>query len=366
MTPIQPRYRPILKETALTMVGEYSPTKSADEAMNWDLRAMEPALRLKSKLNGNERIWQAEWDLLDNDEDDAVFVVEIENDGRAYIRFGDSQHGARPQSNVSFQAYYRIGNGRRGNIGAESLVHIVKSDHSKNAIPKITSVRNPLPAVGGLEPETMEHVRQIAPSAFRTQERAVTEKDYADKVSKIPEVQRGAATFRWTGSWHTVFLTVDRERGAQVDPIFSQQVQDEIEPYRMAGYDLDISAPQFVPLEIAMTVCVKPDYFRSHVKQALLRTISNRVLPDGTTGLFHPDRFTFGQPVYLSTIYEAAQRIPGVYSTLITIFQRKNQPDEKPKDEGVLELGHLEIARLDNDPNYPENGVFTLMMEGGR
>jgi hypothetical protein len=26
----------------------------------------------------------------------------------------------------------------------------------------------------------------------------------------------------------------------------------------------------------------------------------------------------------------------------------------------------LEIARLDNDPNFPERGVFELTLEGGR
>jgi hypothetical protein len=32
---------------------------------------------------------------------------------------------------------------------------------------------------------------------------------------------------------------------------------------------------------------------------------------------------------------------------------------------GKLVLGRLEIARLDNNPNFPERGVFRLMMEGG-
>jgi hypothetical protein len=29
-------------------------------------------------------------------------------------------------------------------------------------------------------------------------------------------------------------------------------------------------------------------------------------------------------------------------------------------------LHRLEIARLDNDPNFPENGVLRLIMEGGK
>jgi len=33
---------------------------------------------------------------------------------------------------------------------------------------------------------------------------------------------------------------------------------------------------------------------------------------------------------------------------------------------GVLPLGPLEVARLDNDPGFPENGRLTLDMRGGR
>ena len=35
-------------------------------------------------------------------------------------------------------------------------------------------------------------------------------------------------------------------------------------------------------------------------------------------------------------------------------------------DKGVLALGPLEIARCDNDPNFPENGRIKLSMRGGR
>ena len=33
---------------------------------------------------------------------------------------------------------------------------------------------------------------------------------------------------------------------------------------------------------------------------------------------------------------------------------------------GKLDIGRLEIARLDNDPNFPERGTFRLVLEGGK
>ena len=78
----------------------------------------------------------------------------------------------------------------------------------------------------------------------------------------------------------------------------------------------------------------------------------NRILPDGRRGVFHPDNFTFGQPVYLSRLIAEAASVEGVESIDITKFQRQGRDDPTALDLGRLDVGRLEIARLDNDPNW--------------
>jgi hypothetical protein len=308
-----------------------------------------------------DNAWRPRPDLLASDSEKREFVVESEHDGSAYIRFGDDYHGKRPDSGTRFRADYRIGNGSSGNVGLESISHIVSSDA------RLLSVVNPLPAQGGVDPETAEQIRRDVPEAFRKQERAVTPQDYALVSEDHDDVQRAAATFRWTGSWHSVFITADRKGGKAVDDPFEQEIVDHVERYRMAGYDLEVDGPRYVPLELAMTVCVKPEYFRADVRAALMRIFSKGWLDDGRTALFHPDKFTFGQPVYLSEIYAAAQSVQGVSSVVIEHFRRLRLPDDpQPLDEGVLKLNRLEIARLDNDPNFPEHGVLKLQVGGGK
>ena len=317
----------------------------------------EPAVQLV----GAGEIWRPRRDLLASDRFQTEMVVEVDDDGRAHLRFGDDVHGARPDSGAVFTAHYRVGNGTLGNIGADSLAHVFVDD------PGITAVRNPLPADGGHEPESKEEVRQLAPQAFRVQQRAVTEEDYAEVAQRHPEVQRAAATFRWTGSWSTVFLTVDRAGGLPVDATFEARLRAHMEGFRMAGQDLEIDAPRFVPLDLALQICVLPEYFRSDVRQVLLQSFSNTVLGDGLRGFFHPDEWTFGQPLYLSQLFEAAARVEGVESVEVTRFQRLGRPAEPQElDDGVLPLDRLEIVRLDNDPNFQENGRMEIEMGGGR
>jgi hypothetical protein len=55
-----------------------------------------------------------------------------------------------------------------------------------------------------------------------------------------------------------------------------------------------------------------------------------------------------------------------VDSVEIRTFQRQRNPSADALAAGKLELGRLEIARLDNDPNFPEHGVLNLIIKGER
>lgn len=356
--PIPPRYRPRLSQAPLTHAGPaYADGLSARAALQWSLRDAQPAVTLS---DANGVVWTARRDLLNSSGDAEEFVAEIDNDGAAVLRFGDDAHGRRPESGTVFFAHYRVGNGRAGNIGADSLVHIALN------VPEILSVRNPLPAAGGQDPESLEDVRQRAPVAYRVQERAVTPGDYAEVTERYPDVQRAAATLRWTGSWHTVFLTVDQQGGVALSEQFETDIRAHVERYRMAGHDLEVDEPRFVALEIDMHVCVGAEHFRGDVERELIEAFSNRDLPDGRRGLFHPDNFTFGQPVYLSAIYAAAHQVTGVESVEVRTFQRLGIADATALQTGRLDIDRLEIARLDNDRNFAERGQLTISLGGGK
>ena len=357
--PIAPSYAPMLPRLPVTHAVPYDVSGPAALALRSDVRAALPVVALTT---GAGAPWDVRPDLLGSSPTAPDFVVEVEADDTALLRFGDGDHGARPTAGTTFSATYRVGNGNRGNVGAGAIAHVA------SATPGIIGVRNPLPATGGVDPESAEEVRRFAPVAFRTQERAVTADDYARMAERHDRVQRAAGSFRWTGSWRTAFVTVDPLVGDDdaVEEDLGAAVTRLLDRYRMAGVDVRADTPRYVPLKIDMTVCVARDYFRADVKQALLERFSSGVLPDGRRGVFHPDEFSFGQPVYLSKLYAVASEIDGVDTVEVTTFERQGTPDPLPLAVGRLDFGRLEIARLDNDPSLPERGVFTLTMEGGK
>lgn len=244
--------------------------------------------------------WIPKSDILVSLSQNQHFVVEMDDEGRAHLRFGDGELGQLPAAGTHFQASYRIGNGKVGNIGANTLDYLVLPELLSGI--QITP-HNSFAAQGGTPSEPISEVKLFAPYDFRKElQRAITAQDYADIVMRdfSVQVQRAAATLRWTGSWYEVLVVVD-PLGTEVAPsALLQAIAAHLERYRRIGHDVVVQSAEYVFLDIAMIVCVKPDYLRGHVKAELLEVFSDRRLLNGRLGFFHPDNLTFGTGIALT------------------------------------------------------------------
>ena len=317
--------------------------------------------RSSIQLTVNGVPWQEQDSLLDSGPNDPDFAVDTDDNGRGILRFGDGELGRELPPNPTVVATYRVGNGMLGNVGADTLTQ------AGLAFPPSVHVRNPLPAIGGTDPEPISDVQRDAPQAFgAVQYRAVTANDYARAAAGVAGVSHAAAAFRWTGSWLTVFSAVAPiGRESVSDPVRDAVIQ-RLDSYRQAGYDPEIQPPSYVPLDIELEVCVVPDHFQADVQQAVLDALSSGLRSGGGKGFFHPDNFSFGQSLYLSRLYAAVQAVEGVSAVHAVKFKRLNYPDFGELHTGVLSVGPFEVIRLDNDPSLPDNGRMKLDMEGGK
>ncbi len=335
-----------------------------------------PAVELAVQFaGGNSERWRPVPDLLDSPPFAPDFVAEPGGDGRAVLRFGDGEYGRSIAGATAITATYRVGNGRAGNVGAGAIAHLAPPP----AVPTswIESVRNPLPAAGGSDPEPLEQIRRRAPEAFRaTQLRAVTAADWEAAARDADDVQGAVADFRWTGSWYAVSVAVDPRRPAdlvtgpggrmRLHPDFERRTRARLERYRLAGYDLRLLAPTFVPLELELEVCVAPGYFRTDVAAAVAEALSTRTLRGRRRGFFHAENLTFGSPVHLSRVYAAVESVDGVDTAVVRVFRRYGRESAGELEAGVLPLRRGEIAQLENDPNFLEHGILRVEALGGK
>jgi len=349
-----------------TFEGEPNPAIAATDLMQFDANEAIPAIQVTSITpgTGNPPVtWTAQPDLLGSGPEDTQFVVEIDTSGTAQLRFGDGTNGKRPVAGDDYTAVYRVGNGAAGNVGANCLINW---SAPVAAAATMRNCTNPMAATGGVDPETVAQICRRAPQAFMTQERAITMQDYVDAAELNSQIEDAAAQPRWTGSWYTIFVAAEPQADAPLSKALRRSLIKSVNAYRLAGQAIYIEPPQYIPLSLTLTVCVDPDSFAMDVRAALLQVLGSCRLPNGEPAFFAPQNFELGEPVYLSPIYAAARTVPGVTRVTATVFEPAGQNTQMYIRQGYIPMGPFQVARLDNDPSLPSNGVLSLTMLGGR
>jgi Baseplate J-like protein len=362
-------YQPTLSQLNLTFaVPLVTPLTSATTVLQQDPHQALPAIQLSS-TDPASPVWSAVADLLSSNRFAAQFVVEIETNLQAFLRFGDGTYGKQPIAGTQFSATYRIGNGSSGNIGAQSLYHwVIPADPDQAVIlAQVTAINNPLPAQGGLDPESFAQICMNAPQAFRQQNRCVTVQDYVSTALAYPGVAYAAAEFQWMGSWNTISLAIVQTNQQPLDSAFIEELSDYFSELRMMGYDVEIVNPTYVPLLITLVVQVAPGYDANTVQLALQENFGSTNSSTQQSS-FNLNNIGFGQTIYLSSLVAEAMTVEGVAGIDLTSplmqFERYYQPWLPTLQTGMIQLGALEFIQIQNNPNAPEYGQLNFIMEG--
>jgi len=303
---------------------------------------------------------------------DQSISYDYDSDSGASIRFGDDVFGEIPDSGSVFRVTYRVGGGSIGNVAADTITTIVPSASASaqaaaSASALVSGVTNPFAATGGADEESSEQIARRAPQAFRAiQYRAVRPEDYEAAAETLPWVLRAGTEFRWTGSWLTVFTTADPEGTEQITAAEQVQVIDLLNRYRLAGYESYVSAPDYVSIDLIITVCASPSAFQGDVEAALLSALSTSVLPNGSTGFFYFDNFTFGTPLERSALEAVIQSCNGVAGVLSIQYRERGVTSFWTNLPDTLQVSAYQILRVDNNPDYPERGTLQVIVEGGK
>ena len=321
----------------------------------------------------NEKKWVISNDLLTNGPFEEVYSLFVDEEGIATIIFGNGINGLKPKLYDRISINYRTGTGSQGNVGKNVLTHFEKIF---NEI--VDTVTNPIHASGGRDMESIQDAKVLGPKFIGHQERAITPKDYEVAASEHPLISKTKAEFVWNGSWYTVIVRIDpKESQRRLNRVERQErihkikhdVVKILQKKRMTCYDIQISLPHYVPLVLILEICISKDFFANDVKLAVETALTGINQYTNEKGLFHPDNKTFGTAVYISDIYKTIMRIPGVISTSLLDIHKTTDPKQKSLDyisEGVLPVEGNQIVRLDNDRNFPEHGMLSIITRGGK
>ncbi len=239
--------------------------------------------------------WRAVDSLYSEDGKSQSYMVEIDDDGRATVRFGDGRNGARlPTGSENVTAGYRSGVGLAGRVAANSLQLLVTRPLG------IREVTNPLPAAGAAAPDTVAQARSNGAVAARTLGRIVSLSDFEDFARSFAGIAKVAAV-----PIAGVHLTVAGVDGGAVDPgsaLYGNLLQ-AIEAARLPGPPVSLSSYEPLPFRVSAQLVTDPRYRPEDVTASVSAAL---------LAAFAFDRRELAAPVYASDIVRVIQSVAGV------------------------------------------------------
>ena len=168
---------------------------------------------------------------------------------------------------------------------------------------------------------------------------------------------------------HRVRHRRPRRRRARSTTRSRRGLRADLERFRMAGYDLEVDGPRLrAARDRAARLRRCPDYFRARRRGRGCATCCRAARAARRAAAALPPRQLHVRPAGLPAPRSSP---PRRRSTGVESVERRDVPApgraRRPAalDSGVLPMGRLEIARLDNDPNFPERGRARRSTLGG-
>ena len=280
------------------------------------------------------------------------FIVEIDENDQAMIRFGDGAFGAIPEAGKELRATYRVGGGTHGNVGRSTIATLADAPALNLVGAEVT---NSDPATGGAEREAIDHAVEHAPAVFRSLRRAVTAGDYealALEFAGVGKVRAEAANF------NTVKLSVAPEGGGQVSDVLEANLLAYFEDKRAISTTIEIEdvtyEPIYVTAEVGVVSYYSPETVREKVEEA-------------GADLLAFENVDFHDVLYLSKFYEAFEAVDGVAYVNITEFRTSKDDPGDIAETGRIQLGINEIPTApdaDEEPDYAA-GIQVILDEDG-
>jgi len=278
------------------------------------------------------------------------------------VRFGSPGFGQIPKEGTVFKLRYRTSGGSRANLPQDTITLLTHpSSGATDLSGVLDAVNNPFSITTGVDPESSDDVKMLAPEAFRSVTfRAVREEDFEEIARRLSYVQKAGASFRWTGSWLSAFVTPDPAGSYELSDKRRDYLEQLMDRVRQAGREVLVKDPGFVSLDLEVCICVEPSAYEGQVKEAVVQALTGKPVSTGARGFFDPDAFTFGSPLYRSALEAAIQSVPGVLAVNHMAIRARGVTDKRPFEEMVFEVGANQIIRLENDPLYPERGSLRI------
>jgi hypothetical protein len=275
--------------------------------------------------------------LIDYNNSDPVFTTYTNAENSTYVLFGDNISGRIPPVNSQITAKYRIGGGASGNVGANTIAHVIKDGQSGLTVKnQYIDAEDPGAAVGGADRESTDAVRVNAPLSLRSLDRAVATADYSALSVKGGASKAVAVADVYTSV--TVYAVPFGDKGVTGDGVtpsgtFTALVAllntfliDKIP----ANTSVTFQPASYVDVLIDASITCLPQYKQSKVQADVTAALDT---------LFDIDNVVFNDRISINDITSTINSIEGVAFVELEKLIRTDENITKVVDQKTLTSG---------------------------
>ena len=243
-------------------------------------------------------------------------------------------YGLAPD-NITLTITYTIGGGIKDNVVVNSInkIDTISYNDSINYsgvdttfVKSTVAVNNSVPAVGGLEKQNIESIRQSAMASFAAQNRAITREDYIVRCYSMPKKFGSVAKAYVIGDMQQDSSDVSYPRETISNPLalnlytlaydsnkrlvplneaLKQNLRTYLSNFRMLTDALNIKSAHVINIGVDFEIIPRPRYNSNEV---LLRCI------DLLKRLFEIDSMQINMPLNISNLMTELDKVEGVQS----------------------------------------------------
>lgn len=238
---------------------------------------------------------------------DKVFKVEVDEQLRPYIKFGDGQFGMKPEYNATVQASYSLTYGSAGNIATNNFTTVPQNIQ---IIDSKIIINNVIPATGGSDYETFNMLKNHIPLSIKTLGVAITKEDFEAIAKMVGGVDKAYANYV-CGKYVEIYITPDG--GGEASSALLDSVEKTISKSKVITTSIEVLSTHKSQVFLDMTITGKKS-FKSN-------DISNQVKKALTTA-YDYNNSDINKPVRLSDIYALVDNQSMVdYLTINRLYQ---------------------------------------------
>ena len=235
--------------------------------------------------------------------------------------------GVTPTANTTMFIKYRIGGGADTNLGPNvikqpGIVNFIINGPNANTnllVKNSLKVNNLLPAIGGKDSPSVEEIRNMVRYNFSSQNRAVTIKDYQNKIAQMPG--RFGATFRCgifeeknKIAMYILSLDQDAKLTNQSTTTLKQNMTTYLSDFRMMNDYVQISDGKIINISFEIDLYIDKKSPQSQVIAQVINEVKNH---------FDINKYEMGENIYLSALIEKINSIGGVLNLIgLRVFNK--------------------------------------------